>query len=79
MQKSNRNGVVLMNVERLTGRITLRPSERKMKRAKYVAEHVLPKIISENKNAKPISLSDKMVQLGKSIRASFDNITKRCP
>ena len=75
MQKSNRNGVILMNVNKITS-LNVKPTNKKMEKAKMAAEKIgiLPKeMFIEKKNCTPSS-AELFERIKNRIRISIDNM-----
>ena len=78
MQESYRNGVVLMNVSKLTQNVNIKPTDRKMKKAKVAAKKfgVLPKEMPIEKTVYIKTLSEMFERVKDSIQISVDNMTR---
>ena len=75
MQESNRNGVVLMKVNKIAG-INLKPTNKKIEKAKIAAENVgiLTKEIPLEKKIYIVSQGDVIERIKNSIQIAIDNM-----
>ena len=75
MQESNRNGVVLMKVNKVTS-LNVKPTNKKIEKAKIAAENVgiLPKEMPLEKKIYIVSQGDVIERIKNSIQIAIDNM-----
>ena len=65
-----------MNVKKVISNLNVRPTDRKMKKAKAVVDNVLPKEMPLEKEIRFVSQADSFERIKDSIKISIDKMTR---
>ena len=65
-----------MNVKKIINNLNVRPTDRKMKKAKAFVDSVLPKEMPLEKEIRFLSKADSFERIKDSIQVSIDNMTR---
>lgn len=65
-----------MDVKRIVGNLNIRPTDRKMKKAKEFADSILPKELPLEKSFRYVSEADRFERVKDTIQTSIDNMTR---
>ena len=64
-----------MNVQKIAN-LNIRPTDRKMRKAKELADNIFPKELPLEKNFRYVSDADRFERIKDSIEISIDNLTR---